>query len=119
MIVITGATGQLGRLVIRSLLEHVPAANIVAAVRNPARADDLAALGVEVREADYARPAMLAAAFRGAQKLLLISSSEVGQRVAQHRNVIEAAQSVGVGLVAYTSLLHADRSPLALALEHR
>lgn len=119
MIVITGATGQLGRLVIRSLLEHVPAASIVAAVRNPARADDLAALGVEVREADYARPATLAAAFRGAQKLLLISSSEVGQRVAQHRNVIEAAQSAGVGLVAYTSLLHADRSPLALALEHR
>lgn len=119
MIVITGATGQLGRLVIRSLLEHVPAARIVAAVRNPARADDLAALGVEVREADYARPATLAAAFRGAQKLLLISSSEVGQRVAQHRNVIEAAQSAGVGLVAYTSLLHADRSPLALALEHR
>jgi NAD(P)H dehydrogenase (quinone) len=118
MIVVTGATGQLGRLVIQSLLTKVPAAHIVAAVRNPERAADLAALGVQVRRADYNQPATLESALAGAQKLLLISSSEVGQRTAQHQNVVNAAQRAGVGLVAYTSLLHADRSPLGLAAEH-
>jgi uncharacterized protein YbjT (DUF2867 family) len=118
MIVVTGATGQLGRLVIQSLLAKVPAAQIIAAVRQPTRAADLAALGVQVRQADYSQPATLDAAFQGASKLLLISSSELGQRAAQHRNVIEAAQRAGVSLVAYTSLLHADRSPLGLAGEH-
>jgi len=91
MIVITGASGQLGRLVIAELLKTVPAAEIVAAVRHPAKAADLAALGTQVRLADYAQPATLDAAFAGADKLLLISSSEVGQRVAQPRNVIAAA----------------------------
>jgi len=119
MIVITGATGQLGRLVIQSLLGKVPAAQIVAAVRQPARAADLAALGVQVRQADYTQPATLDAAFKGATKLLLISSSEVGQRTEQHRNVIDAAKRAGVALLAYTSLLHADTSPLGLAAEHR
>ncbi|WP_018412175.1 SDR family oxidoreductase [Methyloversatilis thermotolerans] len=120
MIVITGASGQLGRLVIQTLLDRgIDPASIVAAVRNPARVADLAARGVLVREADYDRPATLLAAFRGARKLLLISSSEIGRRVAQHRNAIEAAREVGVGLIAYTSLLHADRSPLGLAGEHR
>jgi NAD(P)H dehydrogenase (quinone) len=118
MIVVTGATGQLGRLVIQSLLTKVPAAQIIAAVRQPARAADLDALGVQVRQADYSQPATLDAAFQGASKLLLISSSELGRRAVQHRNVIEAAQRAGVSLVAYTSLLHADRSPLGLAGEH-
>lgn len=118
MIVVTGATGQLGRLVIQNLLRSVPAGNIVALARDPAKAADLAALGVQVREADYTRLATLEAAFVGAQKLLLISSSEVGQRVAQHRAVIDAAVRARVGLIAYTSLLHADTSPLGLALEH-
>lgn len=118
MIVITGATGQLGRLVIQSLLNKLPASQIVAAVRNPARAADLAALGVQVRKADYTDPALLEAAFQGAEKVLLISSSEIGQRAAQHRNVIDAAKKAGVSLVAYTSILHADRSPLGLAAEH-
>lgn len=119
MIVITGATGQLGRLVIQSLLGKVPAAQIVAAVRQPARAADLAALGVQVRQADYTQPATLDAAFKGATKLLLISSNEIGQRDAQHRNVVDAAKRAGVALLAYTSLLHADTSPLGLAAEHR
>jgi len=119
MIVVTGASGQLGRLVIEQLLARVPAAQIVAAVRSPAKAADLAARGVQVREADYARPATLATAFAGARKLLLISSSEVGQRVPQHRAVIEAAKAAGVGLVAYTSILRAPTSPLGLAPEHR
>jgi len=118
MIVISAASGQLGRLVIEELLKQLPASDIVAAVRNPAKAGDLAALGVQVRLADYDRPDTLDAAFRGADKLLLISSSEVGQRVAQHRNAIEAAKRAGVGLLAYTSILRADSSPMGLAAEH-
>ena len=119
MIVITGASGQLGRLVIAELLKTVPPAQIVAAVRHPGRAADLAALGVQLRVADYTQPATLASAFAGADQLLLISSSEVGQRVAQHRNVIDAAKRAKVGLIAYTSILRADSSPLALAAEHK
>jgi NAD(P)H dehydrogenase (quinone) len=119
MIVITGASGQLGRLVIAALLKKMPAGEIVAAVRNPAAVADLAARGVQVRQADYDQPASLAAAFAGADKLLLISSSEVGRRVPQHRAVIDAARAVGVRLLAYTSLLHADTSPLPLAAEHK
>jgi NAD(P)H dehydrogenase (quinone) len=118
MIVITGAHGQLGRLVIQNLLKTTPAAHIVAAVRNPEKARDLAAQGITVRQADYDQPATLATAFAGASKLLLISSSEIGQRVPQHQAVIEAAQKAGVQLLAYTSLLRADTSPLALAAEH-
>lgn len=119
MIVVTGATGQLGRLVIDALLQTVPAAQVVAAVRQPAKAADLAARGVLVRHADYSQPATLDAAFHGATRVLLISSSEVGQRVPQHRAVIEAAQRAQVQLLAYTSVLQADTSPLGLAAEHR
>ncbi|MDP1655885.1 MAG: SDR family oxidoreductase [Hylemonella sp.] len=119
MMAITGASGQLGRLVIESLLTRHPAANIVAVVRDPAKVADLQARGVQVRVADYNQADALEAAFQGVHKLLLISSSEVGQRVPQHRNVITAAQRAGVGLVAYTSILHADRSPMGLATEHR
>jgi len=118
MIVVTGATGQLGRLVITALLKTVPASQIVAAVRTPAKAADLAALGVLVRQADYAQPATLVNAFTGAEKLLLISSSEVGQRVPQHQAVIDAAKQAGVKLIAYTSVLHADKGLLGLAQEH-
>lgn len=119
MIVITGASGQLGRLVIEHLLKSVPASHIVAAVRSPEKAADLAALGVQVRKADYAQPATLDSAFAGAEKVLLISSSEVGQRVAQHKAVIDAAKRAGVKLLGYTSVLHADTSLLGLAEEHR
>ncbi|MDB5820553.1 MAG: NmrA family protein [Rhizobacter sp.] len=119
MIVVTGATGQLGQLVLQSLLETVPAGQIVAAVRNPAKAADLAAKGVVVKHADYSQPATLEAAFAGADKLLLISSNELGQRAVQHKAVIDAAVKAKVGLVAYTSVLHADASPLGLAQEHR
>ena len=120
MIVVTGATGQLGRLVISQLLERgVPAAGIVAAVRSPAKAADLAERGVTVREADYTRPQTLVSAFAGAERVLLISSSELGQRLPQHRAVIDAARAARVGQLVYTSLLHADRSPLGLAPEHR
>ncbi|MGC0906032.1 SDR family oxidoreductase [Pantoea agglomerans] len=119
MIAVTGATGQLGRIVIDALLKKVPAGEIIAAVRTPAKAADLAALGVIVRQADYGQPETLEAAFAGVDKLLLISGSEVGQREAQHKAVIEAARAAGVGFIAYTSLLHADTSPLSLGVEHR
>lgn len=119
MIVVTGATGQLGQLVIQHLLKSLPASEIVAAVRNPEKAASLAAQGIEVRHADYDQPETLLKAFAGADKVLLISASEVGRRLPQHRAVIEAAKAAGVGLLAYTSLLHADRSPLPLAKEHQ
>lgn len=119
MIAVTGANGQLGKLVIAQLLQSTPAASIVAAVRNPENAAELKHLGVQIRQADYAEPETLASAFAGVEKLLLISSSEVGQRLPQHRNVIQAAQHSGVRLLAYTSLLNLDHSPLLLAEEHR
>ncbi|MBU9815393.1 SDR family oxidoreductase [Rahnella sp. C60] len=119
MIAVTGATGQLGRLVIAALLKKVPAHQIIAAVRNPQKAQDLAEQGIQVRQADYSQPATLDSAFEGVEKLLLISSSEVGQREAQHNAVIDAAKRAGVKLLAYTSLLHADKSPLGLGVEHR
>lgn len=119
MITITGANGQLGRLVIHHLLQQLPARDIVAAVRRLDQARDLEALGVQLRQADYDRPETLAAAFAGTEKLLLISSSEVGLRLPQHEAVIDAARQAGVALLAYTSLLHADSSPLPLAAEHK
>jgi NAD(P)H dehydrogenase (quinone) len=119
MIAVTGATGQLGRLVIDALLKTVNPREIVALVRDPLKARDLSTKGVVVRKADYNQPETLRSALVGIQRLLLISSSEVGQRKAQHRAVIEAAKSSGVQLLAYTSLLHADSSTLGLAGEHR
>ena len=119
MIVVTGATGHLGRLVVHGLLKKVPAREIVAAVRSPEKAADLAASGVQVREADYSKPETLAAALAGADRLLLISSSEVGKRAQQHAAVIDAAKRAGVGLIAYTSCLRADTSKLGLAAEHK
>ncbi|WP_271272351.1 SDR family oxidoreductase [Aliamphritea hakodatensis] len=119
MIVVTGANGQLGRLVIEELLLRTAAENIVATVRNPETAGELAALGIQLRQADYDQPATLTKAFAGAEKVLLISSSAVGQRVPQHQAVIHAAEEAGVQLLAYTSILHCDRSPLQLAEEHQ
>lgn len=118
---ITGATGQLGGLVTDILLETLPASVIVAGARDPstAAATALRDKGIEVRAADYTQPQPLASAFAGVDRLLLISSSENGKRRTQHRNVIDAAKNAGVGLIAYTSILHADTSPLFLAEEHR
>ena len=118
MIAITGATGQLGRLVIEQLLKTVPANQIVAIVRNPAKAEALSQQGIVVRQGDYTDQAALTTALKGVEKLLLISSSEVGQRATQHQNVINAAKATGVTFIAYTSLLHADNSPLGLHVEH-
>lgn len=118
MIAITGATGQLGRLVIDALLQRVPASEVLALVRDPLKARDLTALGVTVRQADYSQPQTLATALVGVERLLLISSNEIGQRTAQHLAVIDAAKAAGVKLLAYTSVLRADTSALGLAAEH-
>jgi NAD(P)H dehydrogenase (quinone) len=120
MIVITGASGMLGQLILKELLKSVPANELVAAVRSPQKVADFASLGVQVRQIDYDRPDTLEAAFTDAEKVLLISGSEVGSRVPQHANVINACKkNADVKLLAYTSLLHADSSPLPLAAEHQ
>jgi NAD(P)H dehydrogenase (quinone) len=118
-LLVTGAGGQLGQLVVNQLLATVPANRITAMVRSNEAAAVLAARGVQTRIADYDRSDSLDAALAGIGRVLLISSSDLGRRVPQHRNVIEAAKRAGVGLLAYTSVLHADTSSLGLAGEHR
>lgn len=116
---VTGASGQLGRLVVQHLLETCKAEDVVAVVRNPAKAADLAAAGVDVRTADYEDRAALDAALTGVDKLLLVSSNEVGKRFPQHKNVIDAAMAAGVRQVVYTSAPKATTSSLILAPEHK
>jgi NAD(P)H dehydrogenase (quinone) len=119
-IVVTGATGHLGRLAVEALVERgVPAADVVATGRRTETLADLAERGVVVRTADYDDEASLEEALAGADRLLLVSGSEVGQRVRQHANAIAAARAAGVGFIAYTSIAHADTSTLLLAEEHR
>lgn len=112
---ITGASGQLGRLVIAHLSKKVAKENLVALVRNPEKVSDL---GIEARAFDYDQPEHLSAALNGIDSLLLISGSEIGKRTQQHKNVIDAAKNAGVKNITYTSLLHADTSTLVLAPEH-
>ncbi len=119
-IVVTGATGHLGRLAVEALLRRgVPADQIVATGRRIEALSDLADRGITVKRADYTDPASLADAFAGAEKVLLVSSSEVGQRVTQHANAITAAKDAGVRLIAYTSIPKAQTSSLQLAAEHK
>lgn len=119
-VVVTGATGHLGRLVVESLLERgLPTEEITATGRDTTKLADLAERGVITTRADFDDPACLRAAFAGADTLLLVSGSEVGKRVPQHRNAIEAAKEAGVGHLVYTSVLRADRSTLSLAPEHK
>jgi NAD(P)H dehydrogenase (quinone) len=118
-IAVTGATGQLGRLVLDELLSNQEPGSLVAVVRDAAKAGELSARGVQVRAADYSDPEALTEALRGVDKLLLVSGSEVGSRVAQHANVINAAKAAGVGFIAYTSILAADTTELVLAPEHK
>lgn len=112
---VTGATGQLGRIVIEKLKEKIAAESIVALVRTPEKASGL---GVEIRAFDYDKPEALAGALTGLDKLLLISANEIGKRAVQHQRVIDAAKEAGVGQIVYTSLLRADTSSLGLADEH-
>ncbi|GHD35607.1 SDR family oxidoreductase [Streptomyces galbus] len=120
-IVVTGATGQLGRLTVEALLRRgIPAADIIATGRDIAGIKDLADRGITVRRADFADTDGLAEAFAGADRLLLISASvPVGERVANHRRVIDAAASAGVSLVAYTSTTHADTATTVIGATHR
>lgn len=118
MIAVTGASGQLGRLVINQLLEKVSPDQVVAVVRNPQAATDLHALGVHVRKGDYDDMASLKGAFKGVEKVLLVSSVVPGQRLRQHKAAIDAARDAGVKLIAYTSMLGADTSHSMLAGEH-
>ncbi|MFI5986564.1 SDR family oxidoreductase [Streptomyces sp. NPDC051555] len=118
-IVVTGATGALGRLVLEDLLATVPASEIAAVVRNEAKAADLAERGVEVRVADYSDPASLEGVFRAGDRVLMISGSEVGQRVPQHTAVIGAAKAAGVAQLAYTGILGGPEADFDLAAEHR
>ena len=115
-IAIAAASGQLGRLVVQALMTRAPRDEVLALVRSPEKAADL---GVAVREADYDRPETFVRALAGADTLLLISGPVPGARVAQHRNVIEAAKRAGVRRIVYTSAIHADVSPLDIAADHR
>ncbi|MDG4860229.1 SDR family oxidoreductase [Streptomyces sp. T-3] len=119
MIVVTGATGQLGRLVVDGLLAKVPADQVAAVVRNKEKAADLAARGVELRIADYSVPETLTGVFAAGDRVLLISGSEVGQRIAQHRAVIDAAKAAGVAQLAYTGILGGPDADFKLAAEHK
>jgi NAD(P)H dehydrogenase (quinone) len=118
-IAVTAATGQLGELVIDELLQRVPAEQVVAVVRNPEKAAPIAEKGVDVRVASYDDPAALRAAFEGVDRVLLISGNEVGQRVPQHTNVVEAAKDAGVSFIGYTSAPKASDTDLILAPEHK
>ena len=119
-IAVTGASGPFGRHAIEVLQRRgIPADQIVAIVRDPAKAGDLRERGVTVRRGDYSDPASLRAALAGVDRLLFVSGSEVGQRIAQHRAVADAAREAGVSLVAYTSSPKADSSDMVLAEEHR
>ncbi|KAA8734782.1 SDR family oxidoreductase [Acinetobacter qingfengensis] len=118
-IAVTGATGQLGQLVIEQLLSRTHQDNIVALVRDPQKAQTFEQQGIETRAFDYTNPIdQLSETLKGITHLLLISSSEVGQRIPQHKNVIDAAKNANVSQIAYTSILNAEQSPLALAQEH-
>jgi len=119
-IIVTGATGQLGRLTVAALVRRgVPASQIVATGRDVTGIKDLADRGVVVRHADFADSDSLKAAFTGADKLLLISTTVVGERVANHRRAVDAALAAGVSLLAYTSMAHADTATTILAATHR
>lgn len=117
-LLVTGATGHLGSFVVEALLKTVPADQLAVSVRDPKKADHLAARGVDVRQADFTSPTSLATAFAGIDKLLLISSSD-GDRVAQHTAVIEAAKAAGVSFIVYTSAPNAQESSFFLVNDHR
>lgn len=119
MIAITGGSGKLGGLVIDRLLQKVSPDRLIAIVRNRQEARRLASRGVQVRSGDYSVPKTLASALAGAKRLLLISGSDIGKRVEQHRAVIEAAEAAGVEFIAYTSVLRAHTSTLPVASEHK
>jgi len=119
-LLITGATGHLGRLVVEQLLAAgCPAGDIIATGRATDKIKDLADRGVQVRAVHFGDPAAVRAAVAEADRVLLVSAMDPGARVAQHRNVIDAARETGVGLVAYTSIVNAGTATIALAADHQ
>jgi len=119
-IVVTGATGHLGRLIVTALLRNgVPATDIVAAGRKVEKLADFAEQGVRVAQIDYSEPETLAAAFAGADTLMLVSASDPGQRVPQHTAAIDAAKAAGISRIVYTSAPQADTTALILAPDHK
>ena len=119
MMAVTAASGRLGALVLEGLMRVAPPGEIVAIARSPEKLAPLQERGVKVRRGDYSEFSTLGPALAGVKRLLLISGMDLGQRVVQHRSVIEAAEAAGVELIAYTSLLRADVSTLPIAEEHR
>lgn len=120
MILITGATGKLGQFIIQGLVEKgVSPEKLAALVRNPEKASTITARGVAIRVGDYADPASLEAAFQGVEKLMFVSSSELGARAPGHLNVVAAAKRAGVQQIVYTSILRAHDSDMDLAADHR
>ncbi|WNM26662.1 SDR family oxidoreductase [Demequina capsici] len=116
---VTGASGQLGRKIVQSLLDlHISPFDVIALARDTAKVEDLAALGVRTRTADYDQPETLTAALDGVDRLVLVSASEPGKRLPQHQAVISAAEAAGVQRIVYTSLLKADDTTNGLAPEH-
>lgn len=119
MYALTGASGQLGRLVLKHLLTQVPANQVIAITRDPDKLADIAAQGVVVRRADFSDPATLPAAFAGATRLVIISTDIIGQRVAGHKAAIAGAVDAGVSHIVYTSAPKADpNSPLPIPADH-
>ncbi len=114
-IAVTGATGQLGRLAIADLISRLPADQVIALVRGPAKATDL---GVAARPFDYQKPDSLVPALEGVEVLVLISSNDFNDRAGQHANVVKAAKAAGVARIVYTSILRGDKSPMILAADH-
>jgi NAD(P)H dehydrogenase (quinone) len=120
LIVVTGASGHFGRLTVEALRRRgVPAEQIIPTGRRIETLGDLAGQGMSVRRADYSDKASLGEAFEGATRLLLVSGTEVGQRIRHHTNVITAAKAAGVQLIAYTSIARAPTSTLLIGQEHR
>ncbi|MDX3660016.1 SDR family oxidoreductase [Streptomyces sp. ID05-26A] len=120
MIIVTGATGRLGKLVVEGLLTSVAASHIGVSVRDPAKAQAFADLGVRVRHGDFADPSSLREAFEGASQVLVISSNSAGAgAVEQHRNAIDAAVAVGARRILYTSHMAASpHSAFAPMVDH-
>ena len=119
MYAVTGATGQLGQRIVAALCKQVPASQIVALARDPAKAGELIHSVGSVRTFDYDRLETLTPALHGVKKMVLVSSNAMGKRTAQHKAVIDAAKAAGVELIAYTGILHGQDSPINLKVEHQ
>ena len=119
-LLVTGATGKFGSKVVETLLKTVPASQLAVSVRNPEKAEELRARGVEVRQGDFDHPETLDAAFAGVDRLLLVSADGDNEtRIRQHANAVAAAERAGVGFIAYTSLANAKESQNLFAPTHQ